>query len=70
MAGNVYVLSWALRDYFGKSVDPAEYLVYLKHSVAFARWLGSTTNRERLRRMLGSIPRRRERALGRARLRR
>jgi len=57
MAGNIYVLYWTLRDYFGKDVDPEEYLVYLRHGVAFTRWFASRANRGRLKRMLESIPR-------------
>jgi hypothetical protein len=57
-AGNIYVLYWTLRDYFSRDVDPAEYLVYLKHGVAFARWFDGPRNRERLSRMLGGLPRR------------
>ena len=32
-AGNLYVLNWALLDHIHKAVDPAEYLVYLRHGV-------------------------------------
>ncbi len=56
-AGNVYVLYWTLRDYFGKDVDPTEYLVYLRHGVAFARWFDSSRNRDRLAHMLDELPR-------------
>jgi homoserine kinase type II len=56
-AGNIYVLYWTLRDYFGKDVDPVEYLIYLKHSVAFMRWFAAKTNRARVVRMLDEIPR-------------
>ena len=47
-AGNLYVLYWTVRDYYGRDVDPAEYLVYLEHSLHSARWLHSPANRSRL----------------------
>lgn len=56
-AGNIYVLYWSLRDYLGKPVDPQEYLVYLRHSVAFARWFNRPASRRELVRLLGSLPR-------------
>jgi homoserine kinase type II len=56
-AGNIYVLYWTLRDYFSKDVDPPEYLVYLRHGVAFARWFDGPRNQERLARMLAELPR-------------
>lgn len=56
-AANIYVLYWALRDYFAKEVDPNEYLVYLCHSLAFARWFSSDVNRARLRAMLDRVRR-------------
>jgi homoserine kinase type II len=54
-AGNIYILYWTIRDYFGKDVDPAEYLVYLKHSLQTSRWLRSLTNRAELSRVLGEL---------------
>lgn len=51
-AANIYVLYWGLRDYFSKDVDPNEYLVYLRHSLAFARWFSVESNVERTRRTL------------------
>ena len=56
-AGNIYVIYWTIRDYFNKDVDPQEYLVYLKHHVASARWLGRAENRSRLEAMLAGLPR-------------
>lgn len=55
-AGNLYVLYWMLRDYWGKDVDPNEYLIYLRHSIAFVRWFASERNRERLRATLERLP--------------
>lgn len=56
-AGNIYVIYWTIRDYFNKDVDPQEFLVYLTHHVASARWLGQTENRLRLEAMLAGVPR-------------
>lgn len=47
-AGNLYILYWTMRDYYSKPADPAEYLVYLEHSLHSARWLLSPGNRSRL----------------------
>jgi Ser/Thr protein kinase RdoA (MazF antagonist) len=54
-AANIYVLYWTLRDYFGKDVDPGEYLIYLRHGVRFARRLAVAARRERLAAMLTSL---------------
>jgi homoserine kinase type II len=55
-AANIYVLYWTLRDYLGKIVDPVEYVVYLRHHVASARWLGAADNRRRVESMLAGLP--------------
>jgi len=47
-AGNLYVFYWTERDFYGRDVDPAEYLIYLEHSLHSARWLLSPGNRRRL----------------------
>jgi hypothetical protein len=47
-AGNVYILYWTIRDYFGKPVDPAEFLVYLEHNLNSSRWLCTPENRRQL----------------------
>ena len=47
-AGNVYVLYWTVRDYCARVVDPAEYLVYLEHSLHTCRWLRAPDNRRQL----------------------
>ena len=54
-AGNVYVIYWTLRDYFLKDGDPKEYLLYLKHTVAFARWFDRRANRKRLGDLLATL---------------
>ncbi len=56
-AGNIYVVYWTIRDYFGKEVDPEEYLVYLNHHVAFARWFNRPPNRARMAKMLTGLRR-------------
>ena len=56
-AGNLYVLYWSLRDYLAKPVDPHEYLIYLRHSVAFAHWFNRPANRQQLEKLLRGIPR-------------
>lgn len=38
-AANLYVFNWAFEDYYNKSVDPAEYLGYLKHNINSLKWL-------------------------------
>ncbi len=55
-AGNIYVIYWTIREYFRKDVDPQEYLVYLKHHVAFIRWFNRPVNRARLTAMLAGLP--------------
>ena len=56
-AGNLYVLHWTVLDYFAKDVNPAEYLVFLDHSLNFARWYGEPENYEALERMIASAVR-------------
>jgi homoserine kinase type II len=41
-ASSLYILNWALDDYYSKSVDPIEYLGYLKHNVRSLQWLNLT----------------------------
>jgi homoserine kinase type II len=38
-AANLYVLNWALDDYYRKNVNPDEYCGYLKHNVESLNWL-------------------------------
>ena len=56
-AGNIYILYWTLSDYFGKDVDPQEYLKFLKHGVAFACWFGDPSQRQALEATLEDLPR-------------
>lgn len=36
--GNLYVLNWAVTDYYSKEFDEQEDLIWLQHSVNFTRW--------------------------------
>jgi homoserine kinase type II len=36
--GNLYVLNWTVTDYYAKTVDVDEYLIYLQHHISFNRW--------------------------------
>lgn len=47
-AGNLYVLNWALEDFYGKDVDAQEYWRYLHHHVSLIRWLRNEENWGRL----------------------
>lgn len=51
-AGNIYVMEWALRDYFGRVVDPDEYLIYLQHHLCLMRWFEVPTYRRKLSQMI------------------
>lgn len=41
-AGNLYVMNWALLDFYQKEVDPDEYLGYLHHHVRMIPWIEDT----------------------------
>lgn len=43
-ASNLYVLNWAVDDYYIKKLNPYEYLIYLQHNVRFMRWLENNWN--------------------------
>lgn len=47
-AANLYALNWTITDFYQKDVDPQEYLVYLRHSVNFIRWIEKPKNRDEL----------------------
>lgn len=51
-AGNIYVLEWALRDFYGGQVNPVEYLGYLNHHLYLMSWFEDPSNQDRLQRML------------------
>jgi homoserine kinase type II len=48
-AGNLYVLNWALLDFYQKEVDADEYLVCLHHHVRMIPWIEDQANRARLK---------------------
>ena len=55
-ASNIYLLDWQIGDY---SIDPEEYLRYLKHTVCIMRWLEGRDNRDKLEKLImliGNIP--------------
>ncbi len=54
-AGNLYILHWTVMDYFAKDVDPAEYLVFLDHSLNFTRWYEQPGNCEALEAVIASV---------------
>ena len=47
-ASNLYVLNWTILDFYGKDVDPQEYMIYLRHHVNFLRWFEDRDNFARL----------------------
>lgn len=47
-AANLYVLNWAVADYYQKPVNPQEYLVYLRHAVNTIRWFEAPDHRDAL----------------------
>ncbi len=48
-ASNLYVLNWALEDFYAKDVDAEEYLHYLRHHVGLITWLRDEANRHQLK---------------------
>jgi len=54
-ASNLYVLYWAVMDFYAKEVDPQEYLGYLRHNVCLMRWLGDGENWKKLESMLVQV---------------
>lgn len=51
-ASNIYVLHWAIEDFYSSEVDPHEYSIYLRHGVHIMRWLENKDNWDRLERMI------------------
>lgn len=47
-AANLYVLNWTIMDYMHKDVDPAEYLICLKHHDHTIQWLEDPANQTAL----------------------
>ncbi len=55
-AADIYVLYWGVRDFFGREVDPEEYLVYLRHGVNFIHWFDVDANRQAFSALLAELP--------------
>ncbi len=51
-ASNIYVLNWAVGDFYSKELDPHEYLIYLRHGVRVMRWLENRDNWGKLAKMI------------------
>ena len=47
-AANLYVLHWAINDYYRQTVDPDTYLGYVHHGIQLMRWLDQTRNLQAL----------------------
>ena len=43
--GNLYVLNWAVTDFYANEVDPELYRMWLKHCVNFTKWFSNTGKR-------------------------
>ncbi|MGW8143770.1 MAG: phosphotransferase [Anaerolineales bacterium] len=41
---NLYILNWTISDFYAKEVDPAEYLVYLRHGINFIRHASNSSH--------------------------
>jgi len=54
-AANIYVLNWTLLDFYSKTVDPQEYLVFLAHAVEFIRWLNTGNHAEQFLEMVNRV---------------
>jgi homoserine kinase type II len=54
-AANIYVLNWTIEDYYNKSVDPQEYLVFLAHAVELICWLSADDHAEQLIKMISEF---------------
>ncbi len=54
-ASNLYVLNWAISDYYQKDNDPQEYLTYLRHNLNFIRWFAQQDNLDRLKAIISPL---------------
>ncbi len=54
-ASNLYVLNWAISDYYQKDNDPQEYLTYLRHNLNFTRWFTQQDNLDRLKAIISPL---------------
>ena len=53
-AANLYVLNWDIEDYYQKSVDPQEYLMFLRHGVRLIQWFADLNNLDELHRTIAA----------------
>jgi homoserine kinase type II len=53
-AGNMYVMNWALLDFYQKEVDANEYLGYLHHHVRMIPWIEDKDNRAGIEQAIAS----------------
>jgi homoserine kinase type II len=51
-AGNIYVMEWALRDYYGRTDHPPEFVHYLEHHLCLMRWFEDEMNRRKWDQMI------------------
>jgi len=51
-AGNIYILNWAIEDFYSKEADPHEYLIYLQHIIHIMRWFYNKDNWDNLGKMM------------------
>jgi len=54
-AGNLYCLNWTILDYYGKEVDPQEYLIYLRHHINVIHWFEADGNLDRIKGLICEI---------------
>jgi len=53
-ASNIYILNWTIGNYYSTEVNAHEYLIYLRHSVRFLKWLEDKDNWEQLIRTINN----------------
>ena len=54
-ASNLYAFNWTIRSFYGKNVDPEEYLTYLRHGVNFMKWFVDEGNLRKLEKILEDL---------------
>ncbi len=42
LLGSLYVVNWAVTDFYSRDVDPEDYKMWLRHCVNFTRWFSSS----------------------------
>ena len=51
-ASILYILNWAITDFYAKKANASEYLIYLQHTVRSIQWLDKMHNREKLQQII------------------